>query len=65
MLPIYQDIPLLRSKNDRRYRMVNAGSNRKSSFRNSAFSLMLVCDSAATLLVAGDDVFLSESAMMS
>lgn len=60
-----ENIPLLRSKNDRRYRIVNAGSNRISSLRSNAFSLMLVCDSAATLLAAGDDVFLSASAMMS
>lgn len=59
-----ESTPLLRSKNDRRYRIVNAGNNRMSSLRNNAFSLMVVCDSATTLLAAGDDVFLSVSAIL-
>lgn len=46
--------PLLLSKNDNKYRMVNGGSKRRSSFRNNAFSLMLTCSSAARLLAAGE-----------
>lgn len=48
------NVPLLRSRNDNKYRIVNAGSNRISNFLNNAFSLMFVCASAATLAAAGE-----------
>jgi hypothetical protein len=42
-----QGIPLLRSKNERRYKTETAGNSLQSSFLRSAFSLTLLCAMAS------------------
>lgn len=54
--PLERFVPLLRSKNDKRYSIVNGGRSRISSFRSRAFSLMPLCSSASVLAV-GEIVF--------